>query len=203
MTLHLVIDCETTGLFDYTKPADAGGQPRLCQIGMIWLDEDFSTVKESEYLIKPTDWKLTEEAAAINGLTQELLEAEGVHVNGPLREYAEAIDKKHVIVGFNAPYDVKLMRAELRHARMEDRFMQTRTLCVMRGCKDMVGARTESGRKKMPTLVEACNYFGIDREPVPHRALGGARATLEILRYMRDSGMMPAYDDPYDKTKYR
>lgn len=203
MTLHLVVDCETTGLFDYTLPADADGQPRLCQIGMIWLDEDFSTVREAEYLIKPTDWKLTEKAAAVNGLTQELLENEGVHVGDPLQLYADAIDNRHVIVGFNSPYDVKLLRGELRRARMKDRFMQTRTLCVMRGCSDIVGARTKNGRKKVPSLDEACQFFGIEREPVPHRALGGARAALEILRRLRAMGKMPAYQDPYDKTKYR
>ena len=203
MTLHLVIDCETTGLFDYHKPADADGQPRLCQIGMIWLDDELKTVREEEWMIRPTDWKLTEEAEKVNGLTQELLEEKGITVNIPLRHYLNAIDDKHVIVAFNVDYDVKIMRAELRRARFVDRYMQTRTLCVMRGCRDIVGAKTEAGRIKMPSLVEACGYFGLDLEPVPHRALGGARAALEILRKLREAGQMPAYRDPYDKTKYR
>ena len=148
MTLHLVIDCETTGLFDYTEPADAEGQPRLCQLGMIWLQDDLSTYAEAEYLIRPDGWKLTEEAAAINGLTQELLEEKGISVGGVLEEYANAIDKKAVIVGFNVPYDVKLLRGELRRAEMNDRYMQTRTLCVMQGCRKMVDARTRTGARR-------------------------------------------------------
>ena len=203
MTLHLVIDCETTGLFDYAEPADAEGQPRLCQLGMIWLQDDLSMYAEAEYLIKPDGWTLTEEAAAINGLTQELLEEKGISIGGVLEEYASAIDKKAVIVGFNVPYDIKLLRGELRRAGMNDRYMQTRTMCIMQGCRKIVDARTPDGRKKAPTLEEACRHFDIEREPVPHRALGGARATLMILQQLRDRGMMPAYKDPYDKTRYR
>lgn len=202
MTLHLAIDCESTGLFDYTKPADAEGQPRVCQIGMIWLDHDLSVKGEAEYLVRPDGWSISPEATAINGLTQDMLEQHGTSINTALERYAEAIDTRHIIVGFNVPYDIKLMRGELRRYQMEDRYMQTRTLCVMQGCRDIVGARTKQGRKKNPTLEEACSYFGIEREPLPHRALGGARAVLSILQKMREQGRMPAYKDPYDKTAH-
>ena len=80
--------------------------------------------------------------------------------------------------------------------------MQTRILDVMQGCRKMVGAKTKDGKSKAPSLVEACDFFGIEREKLPHRALGGARAVLHILRKMRDAGQMPFYKDPYDKTKF-
>jgi DNA polymerase III epsilon subunit-like protein len=200
MTLHLAIDVETSGLFDYTKPADAEGQPRAAQIGMIWLDHDLSTIREAEWLIKPIGWTLEAEAAAVNGLTHELLEAEGGPIDEALRDYARAIDERHVIVGFNAAYDIKLMRGELRRAKLEDRYMLTRTLDVMQGCRKIVDARTATGKSKAPKLEEACTFFGIDREPLPHRALGGARACVLILRKLREMGQMPPYKDPYDKT---
>lgn len=202
MTLHLAIDCETTGLFDYTKPADAEGQPRLCQLGMIWLKDDLSTIAEAEYTIKPDGWTISEEATGVNGLTQELLEEIGIPIGRALEQYAEAIDRRNVIVGFNTPYDIKLMRGELRRAKLEDRYMQTRTLDLMNGCRRIVGAKTKDGKSKAPSLIEACDFFGIEREPVPHRALGGARAVTNILRRLREQGAMPPYKDPYDKTKY-
>lgn len=202
MTLHLVIDCETTGLFDYTKPADAEGQPRLCQLGMVWLNDELGTIAEAEYTIKPDGWTIAPEATEINGLTQELLEEIGGPIDKALAQYAEAIDQKNVIVGFNAAYDIKLMRGELRRAKLQDRYMQTRILDVMHGCRKMVGALGKTGKIKAPTLAEACDHFGIEREPLPHRALGGARAVLHILRKMREAGEMPMYKDPYDKTKF-
>lgn len=202
MTLHLAIDCETTGLFDYTKPADAPGQPRLAQLGMIWLDHELKTLAEAEYTIKPDGWTISEEATGVNGLTQEMLEEMGGPITTALEQYAEAIDRRHVIVGFNAPYDIKMMRGELRRAKMEDRYMQTRILDVMNGSRRIVGALTKTGKSKAPSLEEACDFFGVEREPMPHRALGGARAVVSILRALRERGAMPPYKDPYDKTKY-
>lgn len=199
MTLHLVIDCETTGLFDYTKPADAPGQPRLCQLGMIWLDDHLSTIDEAEFLIRPNGWTIAPDATARNGLTQEMLEELGGPIDEALAGYADAIDRRHIIVGFNTPFDVKLMRGELRRAAMEDRYMQTCIIDVMHGCRHIVDARTVDGRKKAPTLEQACTHFDVEREPVPHRALGGARATLHILRKLREMGQMPYYKNPYDK----
>ena len=202
MSLHLVIDCETTGLFDYDKPADAEGQPRLCQLGLIWLRDDLSTIAEGEYTIKPNGWTITPEATKINGMTQEFLEENGKPIDVALNHYAVAIDKRNIVVGFNAAYDIKLMRGEMRRAEMNDRYMQTRTLDIMNGCRKIVDARTKDGRKKAPTLEEACAHFGIEREPFPHRGLGGARAALGILLKMREMGQIPPYRDPYDKTKW-
>ena len=202
MTLHLVIDCETTGLFDYNKRANEEGQPRLCQLGMIWIDHDLAPIEEAEYTIKPDGWETTPEAVAVNGLTQEMLEEIGGPINDALERYSKAIDERHVIVGFNAAYDIKLLRGELRRANMDDRYMQTRTLDVMSGSRKIVDARNKDGKRKAPSLEEACNFFKVEREPVPHRALGGARAVLLILRRLRELGQMPAYKDPYDKTRW-
>ncbi|MEY4951800.1 MAG: hypothetical protein RL299_224, partial [Pseudomonadota bacterium] len=37
---YLVIDTETSGLFDFKKPADDPSQPRLASLAMIWADDD-------------------------------------------------------------------------------------------------------------------------------------------------------------------
>ena len=120
-----------------------------------------------------------------------------------MQYYAEAIDNHYIVVGFNVAYDVKLMRGELRRAKRKDRYMKTRTLDVMNGSRKLVGAKDIDGRNKAPSLEEACAFFHVEREPMPHRALGGARATVEILRAMRMMGKMPSYKDPYDKTSKR
>ena len=199
MTLHLVIDCESTGIFNYDLPADAPGQPRVCQIGMIWVRDDLTEIASAERLIKPDGWTIGPEATAVNGLTQEMLEEAGEPIDRALTSYVDAIKQKHIIVGYNVAFDVKLMRGELRRAKLPDYFMATRTLDVMNGCRRMVDARTKEGKKKPPSLEEACRHFDVELEPTPHRALGGARATLHILRKMREQAQMPAYKDPYDR----
>ena len=39
---YVVIDTETSGLFDFSKPADAEGQPRLASLAMVFLDQDMA-----------------------------------------------------------------------------------------------------------------------------------------------------------------
>lgn len=200
---YLVMDAETSDLFDYTKPADAIGQPRLCETAMLFVDDDLKVEREIIALIKPEGWVLRDdsEAARTNGLTHEQLEKDGQPVREIAREYGAAIDERRVVVAFNALFDIKMMRAELRHCGYPDRFMQTRYMCVMQGSRQLVDARTAAGKKKAPNLDEACAFFGLEPEPKPHRAIHGARRALEILQHLHSRGAMPVVKDPYDKKK--
>ena len=53
---YLVLDTESSGLFDYTKPADAPGQPRMAALAMINCDENLEIEAQSNFLIRPEGW---------------------------------------------------------------------------------------------------------------------------------------------------
>lgn len=199
---YAIVDTEGSGLFDYKKPADAPGQPRMAAIGLILCNEVLEIEEEHGFLIKPEGWVFDDEcdAAKINGLTHARLMAEGVDVREPLRLYGAAIDQRRIVGGFNVPHDLKTLRAELRYVGFPDRFMQTRHICVMQGCRKEVDARTVDGKKKAPKLAEACAHFGIEQAS-GHTGIGDAHSALAILRKLRDLGQMPAYIDPWDKGK--
>lgn len=125
---YLVIDAETSGLFKFRDadgkpvPADAPGQPRLASVAFIMVDPGMTVISEREFLIKPDGWSLDAGAAAVNGLTMERLEAEGVPVGDVLDLYTNAISDERVVVAFNAQFDTKMMRGELRRAARPDLF---------------------------------------------------------------------------------
>lgn len=197
---YIIVDTEGNGLFDHNKPADAVGQPRMAAIGLILCDEALEIEAEHTFLIRPEGWTFddTSDAAKVNGLTHERLMAEGVDVREPLRLYGDAIDQRRIVVGFNVSHDLKLLRAELRIVGFPDRYMQTRSLCVMQGCRKIVDARGETGKKKAPKLAEACAYFGIEQD-AGHTGIGDAHSALAILRKLHDLDQMPPYTDPYDR----
>lgn len=197
---YIIEDTEGSGLFDFNKDADAAGQPRLASIGLILVDENFVVEETHEHLIKPDGWTFdnNSEAAAINGLTHERLMDEGVPVRDVLRIYGSAIDDRRVVIGFNVLHDLKQLRAELRRAGYPDRFMQTRYICAMQGCRKIVDARGVKGQKKAPRLEEACKYFGIDQQSA-HGAFSDARDVLEIMLKLRERGAMPEFTDPYNR----
>jgi len=199
---YLATDTEGSGLFDFTKPADAPGQPRLAAIGMILADENLTELERHGFLIRPDGWIFDDrsEAAKVNGLTHERLMDEGIPVKEALRIYGDAIDARCIIVGHNILHDLKMMRAEARIAGLPDRFMQTRYICTMQGSRQIVDARTVDGKKKAPRLEEACAFFGIEvEEKGAHTGIGGAERALQILRHLKDRGEMPSFKDPYDK----
>lgn len=197
---YIFLDTETSGLMDFKKPADAPGQPRVCQIGLILVNDSLEIESEVEHLIRPEGWTFdnSSEAAKINGLTHERLMDEGIDIKNVLREYIDAIEAKRIVAGHNCSFDMKMMRAELRHVGYPDMYMQTRSLCTMWGSRDAVGIPAKNGRGfKLPKLIEACQFFGIE-QPDAHSALADAKSALEILRKLREIGKMPAYADPYD-----
>jgi DNA polymerase III epsilon subunit-like protein len=187
---YAIIDTETSGLFDFSKPADAEGQPRLASLSMIIVDEECNEETKT-FLVKPDGWEIGEEASAVNGLTMDRLNSEGVPIAEVLEAYTKVIDEGCVMVAFNAQFDLKMMRGELRRAEIDDRFEATKNICVMRACTDIVQVPKKSGKGfKFPKLSEACEFFGITNDG-EHTADGDAKAAYEIFKSLKERNALP------------
>jgi DNA polymerase III subunit epsilon len=187
----VVIDTETSGLFDFSKPADADGQPRLAHLAMITLDAELNEIAAADYFVKPDGWVMGDEAQRVNGLTMEFLAEKGLPISEVLAIYIEAIDKGFVVVTFNAQFDTKVMRGELRRAGIDDRFERTPNICVMRALTDVCCIPKANGRGfKFPKLSQAMAHFGIEQRGA-HSADGDARAALELFRKLRELAKCP------------
>lgn len=199
-----IIDTETNGLFRFKDaagvpvPADDPSQPRLAHLGIILLDEQLQEERAIDLYVRPDGWKMEPEAQAVNGLTDEFLTENGSDVLIVLDQYVRVIDAGYVIVAFNAQFDCKQMRGELRRAGLDDRFEQTPNICVMRASMALK-IKKASGRGGFPSLADVCAHFGIDHKAA-HTAGGDARAALEIFRRLHAAGMLPAARVHYAKT---
>lgn len=188
---YVVIDTETSGLFDFSKPADADGQPRLASLAMVFLDEGMTETGRVHMLVKPDGWEMSEETAKINGLTMDILNEHGVPVAEAIAAYGSAIDEGCVVVAFNAQYDTKIMRGEMRRAEVDDRFERTPNICAMRALVDICQIPKKTGRGfKFPKLSEACAHFEIENE-AEHSAKGDADACVVLLRKLHELGKLP------------
>jgi len=198
MPQYMIADCETSGIFDFDLAADAPGQPRLAELGLIFLDSAYQVQAKHSWLIKPEGWEMTPEAAEKTGLTTEFLKENGVPIGDALRMYQAGIEARRVVVGFNIMFDLKQMRAELRRAGMADHYMQTRSLCLMWATRGIVQAKTAAGRAKNPKAEEACAFFGL---PAPaHRALPDCESNLGMMLELVKRGALPEPKNPYDKS---
>jgi DNA polymerase III subunit epsilon len=199
--MYAVIDTETSGLFDFSKPADAEGQPRLAHLGIIFVDETLQEESIVDLLVKPDGWTMPPDVAAINHLPQELLMEKGLPVAHVLQAYTDAVDRGRIIVCYNSQYDTKIMRGELRRAGMDDRFERTPNICVMRALTDICQIPKAKGNGfKFPKLSEAMAHFGIEQHGA-HSAGGDARSALELFRVLKDAGRCPEPSVNYAKER--
>lgn len=182
----LVIDTETSGLSNFKLPADHPEQPWLAELAMIRVDENLQIESEHIFLVKPDGWVLSEEAARVNGLTMERLEAEGTELTEVLFEYTKAIREGRAVIAHNAQYDCKIMRGMLRRRGLDDLFEETPNFCTMR--KSIGFVIKADGKKGWPKLSDCCAHFKIPQAE-QHSAIHDARSCLETVRWLKKLGV--------------
>lgn len=183
--MFTVIDTESSSLFDFKKPADAEGQPRLAQLCMIDVNDQLMIEGEANYYVRPDGWSMDPQATEINGLTDEFLNEHGHPITEVLSEYQNRILNGRAIVAFNAQFDCKAMRGELRRAGLDDLFMRTRNVCVMRKANGFI--LKAGGKKGWPSLQEARAHLGLTSDGA-HKAVKDCHDALEVFRFLRSAG---------------
>lgn len=204
---YLVFDTETTGLpvrsarGEPPVPADDPRQPRVASFAAVVADASGNAIEEHKFYVRPDGWTMAEfdaraiadgkrPASEINGLTDDFLNENGVPVSHVLDFYAGNITRGLIVVAFNAIFDTKMMRGELRRAGRPDLFEQTRNICVMKAL-DPYGAQGLCIQRGFVKLSEACDFFGIVNENA-HDAMADARAAREILARLIRDDRLPA-----------
>lgn len=187
---YLVIDTETNGLFDFKKPADDPSQPRLASLAMIWADDQGHETDRMMLYVKPDGWQMTDEATEVNGLTTEFLEEHGKPIDMVLGIYTRNVKAGLAVAAFNAQFDCKMMRGELRRAGMDDLFTVTHNTCLMRGLKPYAAQGLQVKGGGFVKLSVACEFFGI-QSVSPHDAMSDAADARELLEILiRDGNLI-------------
>lgn len=202
---YAVIDTESSGLFDFAKPAHEEGQPRLASLAIITVSEtatDATTeIHRANYFIRPEGWEMKPEVTAINGLTTDFLRANGRPIKDVLEIYSALIADGYIVAAFNAQFDTKMLRGELRRAGMPDLFEQTPNICLMRACTPVCKVPKKTGAGyKFPKLAEACAFFGIV-QPAAHSAMGDADSAKAILVELYKLNLVPVPEVHYAKER--
>ena len=194
-----VFDVETTGLMDFKRAADAEGQPRVASFAGLAVDHPDDEPEVFERYVRPDGWAMSPDASRVNGLTNEFLAQRGVPIAEVLDEYARRIEAGYTMVAFNAQFDLKMMRAEMRRAGRDDLFERTKNVCVMRPLTSILRIPGRYGFK-WPNLAEACAHFGIVNAKA-HDAVGDAWAALEVMRHLHRDGLLPEPAVHYAKQR--
>lgn len=196
MPKYCIFDTETTGLFLFKDPdtgapipADDPRQPRLAHLNMILLNDDLEEEAELDLFVKPDGWEMPEEAGAVNGLTTAALNEVGSPIATVLDAYVDIVQGGYILVAFNAQFDCKMMRGELRRAGRPDLFEETPNICVMRAAMAL-GVKKAGGGRGFPKLTDCAAHLGLVIDDA-HSAKGDTRATLALFHHLHAVGALP------------
>ena len=178
MKIAIAYDTETTGLPNWSMPSTDPSQPRVMSLAaQLFDDETGAMIEELDVLIKPDGWFISEEIAALTGITTEMCMASGVPMEQALTQFVEMWKRADHRVAHNESFDMRMIRIELmRHpvysmekigeVSFADYWKKAPAYCTCTNSTKMVNLPpTEkmilAGRRtpKSPTMTEAYHFF--------------------------------------------
>lgn len=182
----LFFDTETTGLIKYTEYGRANledpSQPRVCALAASLTDHEGNIIDEMDVLIKPEGWVIEPGAAAVNGLTLERLEAEGITSRAALERFNELKAQCKTRIAANVSFDKQMMYIEAHRNGMPHDSEGLEQLCVLELATPYAKVPYAGGKKgyKRPKLTEAYKAIIGEDMPKAHTAMGDVRACQAI-----------------------
>lgn len=199
--LLLAFDTETTGFPNFKDPSDHPDQPHIVQLGAILFDLDTrEEVSVLDVIIRPTDWVIPDEAAAVHGITTERALAEGIAEVDALTELLTlwgASDETPVPrVAHNRSFDDRIMRIGLKRfmgVEAADAWKASAGHCTAILSTPIVKCPPTEKMKaakrfhhKTPSLTEAYQHFFGEGFDGAHSALADCRACLRVYLAILD-----------------
>lgn len=178
-----VFDVETTGLPVWDKPSDDPCQPRIIQICAELFDDRIGTVIAGmNTIIRPDGWVISDEIAALTGITQDAAMEHGIPIDDALPMFMAMWGRAELRVAHNQSFDARMIRIELMRTRAEsistpevaEEWKGGVSYCTMRNAQKVMGV------KKPPNLSEAFSHFTGSNMMNAHNAVADVYACKRV-----------------------
>lgn len=189
--MYLFFDTETTGLPKNWKApvTDLDNWPRMVQIAWILCDDNGNRIETDDYIIRPENFEIPQDASRVHGITTEKALREGTDLSQVLNKFNELVEKADYIVAHNISFDEKILGAELLRKNIPSNFNRKRKLCTMESSTEYCQLPGPYGYK-WPKLSELhIKLFGEDFEEA-HDASVDINATEKCFWEMRKIGLI-------------
>jgi DNA polymerase III epsilon subunit-like protein len=126
-----------------------------------------------------------------HGLTQDVLESEGVPIEVALDGFLAFMDEAKVVASYGITFDTKMLRGELRRLGKPDLFGTKPEFCLMREATRQCKAAGEKlpGRRNVK-LVRACEVLLGRVHDRPHRAMPDAEVAADLYQHFAHMGCL-------------
>ena len=185
----LIFDTETTGMVNHKTP-DHTVQPHPVQLACI-LVQDTKILSMASIIINP-GVPVESAAAAIHGITQEVIEEVGMPLKAATGLFLNFLNRADRIVAHNIDFDLIITEAMLYRTLADydmDKFRAVPRVCTMQSTTDICRIPGKFGYK-WPKLDEAYRKL-VDPAGFKgaHDALSDVLACWKVLRVLEDKGI--------------
>ena len=130
----LVFDIETTGLprRQIAPLDDSSNWPYIVQIAWILFDDNATEIHRAEYIIKPTDYYISQAVTNVHGISHDHALEHGKDaalVLGTL--YELLLENSPTLVAHNIKFDTNITQAELLRHKFDNIIKPLPHLCTM------------------------------------------------------------------------
>ncbi len=183
--MYLIFDTETTGLpRRWDAPiSDVDNWPRVVQVAWQLHAQLGNCIDHQDYLVDPEGFNIPYDAEKIHGISTELVQTEGIPLEGVLQKFNDALQRAQFIVGQNVGFDINVFGAEFYRKQIATTLTE---LPVLDTCTETTASLCRipggrGGRFKLPTLSELHAYLFGGKFEEAHNATADVEATARCF----------------------
>lgn len=189
MPISLIFDTETTGMVNHKTP-DHTVQPYPVQLACI-LVEDRKVLSMASIIINP-GVPVESAAAAIHGITQEVIEAIGMPLKAATGLFINFLNRADRVVAHNLDFDLIVTEAMIYRTLTDydiDKYRSVPRVCTMQSTTDICKLPGKFGYKwpkldeAYKKLVDPAGFSGA------HDALSDVMACWRLLQVLEEKGV--------------
>jgi len=204
----LVLDTETTGLYDFRLPPDHEAQPHLVQLAFSFTDDNGTERASFKSIVQPIGSsgpiEVPKGASDVHGITTEIAHQQGLWPTAALYIWDRFAQMADVIVAHNLKFDMAVIEANwLRHnparktgvPNINDRVKGAR-FCTMEAAAPIINLPpTERmlaagfNKPKPPKLEEAVRFFFNEALDGAHDAMVDVVACRRVYLHLKSKGL--------------
>lgn len=176
----IVFDTETTGL-PLADSAPLENQPRIIEIALVKLNDNFELLDTYETLINP-EMPIPKDATAVNGILDSDVEGMPPFV-GILNELTYFFTGEDKVFAHNVVFDMQMLVFELRRIGYEYKFPYPRNqICTVEMSKPLLS--TDDAPRSL-RLVDLYHHAFDKKHDKAHRAMDDVKALVEYMKWMK------------------
>jgi len=192
----MFFDTETTGLPDWRQSSESPTQPHIVQLAILLMNDDGTEFGIENMIVKPDGWIISDEVAAIHGITHERAMDEGIKESAAVLSYIAARGLADVSVAHNHSFDERIMRIAMLRGGFTRPFITAleslKKSCTCTESTHIVNlppsermAAKGMTMPKSPKLVECMRHFFGEELPGAHDAEVDVRACARVYFHLR------------------